>query len=143
MNAIRTPSLLFVALVASCLAASGAIPIETEREFQAKAPEKLEIEVTKVRRLPLVGGVATIRITAEARVTAVTESATGLEVDDVIEIRYEVPAVPIPGAPPSVVRRDRSYAAYLRVADAEVDEGGRRYQPAAHSGTFEPIGERE
>lgn len=113
------------------------------REWQAKAPEVLQIRVDEVHPVVtserlLTGDDMLIRtrVDAEATVEAVKRSASGLRPGDKIHIRYVSTRAepPMPGPRPiPVLKPGKSYPAFL----LGVSKG--LYAPAAKGASFEPL----
>ena len=96
---------------------------DTMRGLQGWAAEKLTIEVFKASKAWRPDG---SRHTVEAKVTAVTASASGFKVGDKIEICYHITKAP--GSYPNSFKKGESYKACLRLDE---DVAGR--------GTFEAV----
>ena len=114
-------------LAASIGLAQAEITDDTMRGLQKRAAEKIEIEVLKTSKLPLPGGA---KYKIQAKVTKVTESASGLKVGDEIDIRYHTSMAP--GSYPNSVKKGESYKAYLRLEP----EKKKHYEDVAGRGTF-------
>jgi hypothetical protein len=119
-----------VALCLSAAIAAAAIPRKTELRLQQESPEQVEIHVVTMEKKRRG---AEFDIVATAKVTKVGKSASGLTAGTELTIKYSVPSTPIPGAPPSVVKKGQRCSAFLRKA-----KDGDHYEPAAASGTFDP-----
>ena len=125
---MKTLTFLMLALIGSLAIAKAEISDENMRGLQARAAEKIEIEVLKASRLPLPGGA---KHKVEGKVTKVTESASGLKVGDKIVIRYHTSMAP--GSYPNKVEKGKRYKAYLRL-DPKRDD--KTYEDVAGRGTF-------
>ena len=123
---------LAIAVPAFTSDSSAAIPRETELELQAKAPEHLHIEIVKVTKRRKA---SMFNVTATARVLKVERAGSPVAVGSEIKLSYSTPAVPIPSAPPGLVKKGARYSAFLRKI-----EGSEYYRDAAAGEwTFEPI----
>jgi hypothetical protein len=100
--------------------------------MQANAPESIEIEVLSVRTTRLTDE---IDVVVEAKVMAVTRSASGLETGRVIRITYSHDTRTLAGpSPVPVLTRRQTYPAFLTKAkNRDV------YEPAAGGKSFEVI----
>ena len=124
---------LTLALVMIALPAFAFNPRSIPRH-QQNAPEQLEIEVTQIEEKKVTRGeMRFLSIEAKAKVSKVTESASGVEKGDTITVSWLIPLDEgaIGGGWPGKIKKG-SYLAYLR-ADGKA---GHRYLPAAYTGSF-------
>lgn len=128
---ITAAAALALAVPAITTDSSAAIPRETELALQAKAPERLHIEIVKVSKRRKA---STFNVTATAKVLKVERTGSAVAVGSEIKLSYSTPAVPIPSAPPGLIEKGAKYSAFLKKI-----EGSEYYRDAAASGTFEPI----
>ena len=128
LQSMKTMLCTLFTLTASILISRAEITDKTMGRLQETSSEKLTIKVQKITENRLMGG---IKYTLEAKVTAVTESATDLKVGDDIVIRYRVSKAP--GSYPGKVEEGKSYMAYLSF---DPKRGDQVYDSAAGRGTF-------
>jgi hypothetical protein len=134
-----SPVTVFALALAACIAwtpdARADLPPFAYRDMQKKAPEHLQIEVLSVQTVERKDA---IDVRAEARVTAVVRSASGLEPGRVIRIVYSH-STKIVAGPRSVpvLQEKKSYPAFLQKS-----ESGDTYEPAAGGRSFEVVEDR-
>ena len=126
---------LAVCIAFSAPDARAELPPFAYRQMQQKAPEYLQIEVLSVQTVDRKDAVD---VTAEARVTAVVRSASGLETGRVIRIVYSrsTKVVAGPSSAP-VLEKKKSYPAFLQKA-----KSGDAYELASGGRSFEVVQDR-
>ena len=130
-----------IALLVSLSTATAEIPKKTQEGLKKAAPEKLEIEVTKVSKKRRLTG--SIDLEVEARVIRVEGSETGLKPKDTVVIRYWIhnPNKPAPShSGPIEIKKGKKYKAYLGPPTDDlkrmIDKSRKVYFPRAASGSF-------
>lgn len=107
------------------------------RSYQEDSPEALTIKVRSVKIVEKKEDRVTLsEVTAQAEVTSVTRSASGLHPGDTIRITYTVSNYDQPilgGSQPDLLREGGAYPAFL-----EKTEGG-TYAPAAAGYSFKLV----
>jgi hypothetical protein len=123
-----------IAYVAGTPAAFGDLPPAAYQKMQDNAPEHLQIKVLSVKTTEEQDG---LQVFAEAKVTVVKRSGSGVKVGDVIGIEYfhDTRRVPGPSPVPTLVQ-DQSYEAFLRLYSARQKIWS--YSPAAGGASFPP-----
>ena len=117
MNIIKTYVLVAFALSLGLAITRAELPPDVYKSDQARSPEALMIKVKSVRvvKKKQTWGMRS-DIEAEAQVKAVTRSASGLRVGDLIRIKYSHSSYTQPMAGPSepdILRQGESYPAFL------------------------------
>lgn len=133
-SAILAPLFATVALVGISSSSRAELSPQAYRNFQKDSPEALTIKVKSVKIVEKKGDhVALSEVTAQAEVTSVTRSASGLHAGDTIRITYTLSTYAQPilgGSQPDLLREGGTYPAFL-----EKVEGG-AYAPAAEGYSF-------
>jgi hypothetical protein len=127
--------LVIVAMGFAISLAQAELPPPVYIKWQTDAPELLDLQITKVDTAPA-GEMMDVTLTA--KVTAVTRSASGLTVGQVIRIRYQ-------SRPPDVIVLGASTPPVFRVGDhtpAYLKPGGTDFAPAAGGMSFRPFDPR-
>ena len=134
----------FCAMLGAGSVANAEIPIKTQRALQDRAPEKLQIEIQKLKKKRKLGGGFNFEVVA--KVIAVEKSDSGLKTGESLKIRYWLhnPRKPMPsGSYPIEVQKGLRYKAYLGPASAAYraldDEEEKIYFPTAASGSFHQV----
>ena len=124
---------LTLILLATALPAFGFNPSSVPRH-QKEAPEQLEIKVTEIKESKVKTEYGEkLLMEVQAKVTKVVQSATGIKTGGTIQIYYEIPLgnPGIGGGWPDKIGKG-NFKAYLMIEE----ENGKRYVPAAYTGTF-------
>ncbi len=132
---------LLTAAALVCLSASAfavELPPYVYKDMQAKSPERLTIKVKSVKREERDEPERKlVAVTAEAEVTGVERTASGLKTGQTIRVRYTHTEYKQPVAGPSqvpILREGETYPAFL----SKNKEGG-AYSPAAGGYSFEVV----
>ena len=121
--------------LASLNVARAELPPQVYADLKAKAPEVLEIEVTRVALNTRDGeNLRDISVFADAKVVGVTRSKSGVKVGDQISLRYMTFEVITPGfvgpAPVAQVETGKTYRIWFKKA-------GRYFYDAARGRSIE------
>jgi hypothetical protein len=145
MNFTRFPLMIsglvaLISFVSLAPPADAELPPDVYEEMKRRSPERISLTITsvKITKKPRPKGMQRL-ISAEARVTAVDTSGSGLRPGDKIRLQYinEKWAEPVVGpSEPEIVKKGRTYTAYLAH-----DRASASYKPAAGGHSFEAPGQ--
>ena len=127
--------LIFATAFASIQSARAELPPQVYEDLKARAPEVLQVEITRVALNQRDGeNLREISVFAEAKVTGVTRLGSGVEIGDLISLRYMTFEVIKPGfvgpGPIAPVEKGGSYQIWFKKA-------GHQFYPAAKGRSVE------
>jgi len=130
---IRIVGCAVLLIIAGIQAAFGELSPDAYKRMQDKAPEHLQIRILSVNTQDEKDG---SQVIAEAKVTAVTRSASHLKLGDVIRISYFHGTRLAPGSSPvPLLVQDQSYQAFLRCYSTR----DKSYSPEAGGKSFPEV----